>query len=145
MKNGRERPIWGLRHSEENGFCCRLLGSSNPQIGNVSVGSFSWNQVYFSIWHQKFLPLRVFIWIIISFKKLPGVDNNAVVSTALKCEKWTCKNSHLDSVKERIDSWLIYHQINLSLDFEDSALEHVMSLNSLFRFSQERSLWIDYW
>ena len=33
---------------------------------------------------------------------LPGADNKAVFTAALKCEIWKCKNSHLDSVKKRI-------------------------------------------
>ena len=34
----------------------------------------------------------------------------------------------------------MYHQINLSLDFEGSALEHVISLHSLFKIFSEKSL-----
>lgn len=43
----------------ENGFFCKLLGISNTHIGNVGIGLFSLIQVYFSIWHQNFFPLRV--------------------------------------------------------------------------------------
>ena len=43
-------------------------------------------------------------------------------------------------MKERIDHGLMCHQVNLSLDFEDSALEHVISLHGLFKIFSEKSL-----
>ena len=43
-------------------------------------------------------------------------------------------------MKERIDHGLMCHHVNLSLDFEDSALEHVISLHGLFKIFSEKSL-----
>ena len=73
--------------TEEKGISCKLLEISNPCVGNVRISLFSLNQVYFSTWCQKFLLESAFESSCGLRNSLPGEDNNAVASTALKYVK----------------------------------------------------------